>query len=176
LVRIWIRNTDTAPSNFYSHVKDNLSQLVGVVRRFEPTSFSYVNVELTRQMVAPQNITLFGMRTNPEGYAATRFIDPSKVSQVEIFVTAVTHPFAFDVEKVEVIGLHYPLPTLAQPSFFPFIDTYGQYMHRDWPGKIKSQADLLARRSEEENKMIAYFSDRNNDSKRRLTPAKENNR
>jgi hypothetical protein len=29
----------------------------------------------------------------------------------------------------------------AQP-FFPFIDTFGQYMHKDWPGKVHSLEDL----------------------------------
>ena len=33
--------------------------------------------------------------------------------------------------------------------FFPFIDTFGQYRHKDWPGKVKSVADLTARREAE---------------------------
>ncbi|MCH2175378.1 MAG: hypothetical protein MK193_06585 [Lentisphaeria bacterium] len=33
---------------------------------------------------------------------------------------------------------------IAQDGFYPFIDKYGQYKHAEWPGKIKSDADLKA--------------------------------
>jgi hypothetical protein len=40
---------------------------------------------------------------------------------------------------------------LADPEkFFPFIDEFGQYIHRDWPGKTHSPDDLAAARNEEE--------------------------
>lgn len=35
------------------------------------------------------------------------------------------------------------------PPFFPFIDRYGQYIHSDWPGKIRSDEDFKTRREEE---------------------------
>jgi hypothetical protein len=40
-------------------------------------------------------------------------------------------------------------------SFFPFIDEYGQYMHEDWPGKITSDADLLAAKTAEDADLAA---------------------
>jgi len=30
-------------------------------------------------------------------------------------------------------------------TFFPFIDDFGQFAHVDWPGKVKSQQDLINR-------------------------------
>src|SRR5690606_8113260 len=27
-------------------------------------------------------------------------------------------------------------------QYFPFIDAYGQFMHEDWPGKVRSAEDL----------------------------------
>ena len=41
-------------------------------------------------------------------------------------------------------------------GFFPFIDRYGQFMHRDWPGKIRSDADLKRAREEEERDLAAH--------------------
>ncbi len=34
-------------------------------------------------------------------------------------------------------------------QFFPFIDQFGQYKHKDWPGKTKAEADLKVSRDEE---------------------------
>jgi hypothetical protein len=35
-------------------------------------------------------------------------------------------------------------------SIFPFVDQYGQYMHREWPGKIHGDADLITARQAED--------------------------
>jgi hypothetical protein len=37
----------------------------------------------------------------------------------------------------------------SQTPFFPFIDRYGQYIHSNWPGKIRSDEDFNQRRDEE---------------------------
>ncbi|HKI33234.1 MAG TPA: beta-galactosidase [Gemmataceae bacterium] len=47
-----------------------------------------------------------------------------------------------------------PPPSKASP-FFPFIDTFGQYKHADWPGKTKSLDDLLRRRDQEAEELRA---------------------
>ncbi len=31
----------------------------------------------------------------------------------------------------------------------PFVDTFGQYKHADWPGKLKDEAEFAARRQAE---------------------------
>jgi len=33
--------------------------------------------------------------------------------------------------------------TMAHGDFFPFIDSFGQFIHKDWPGKTKDDNDLL---------------------------------
>ena len=35
-----------------------------------------------------------------------------------------------------------PKSLSEQPNFFPFVDTYGQYQHEDWPNKIKGDSDF----------------------------------
>jgi hypothetical protein len=42
-----------------------------------------------------------------------------------------------------------PEAHLTDRTFFPFLDTFGQYIHRDWPGKTHSEADLAAAREAE---------------------------
>jgi len=38
----------------------------------------------------------------------------------------------------------HPWLTMSTADFLPFVDRYGQFKHRDWPGKTKSDADLAA--------------------------------
>lgn len=45
---------------------------------------------------------------------------------------------------------------LDSAAFFPFIDRYGQFKHRDWPGKIRSDADLASARKREEIDLAAH--------------------
>ncbi len=44
---------------------------------------------------------------------------------------------------------------LPEEEFFPFIDRYGQFRWRDWPGKIHSDEELLAAREAEEADLAA---------------------
>ena len=39
--------------------------------------------------------------------------------------------------------------------FFPFIDTFGQYLHKDWPGKTKSIEDLAQKRDAEARELAS---------------------
>lgn len=41
-------------------------------------------------------------------------------------------------------------------QFFPFVDTFGQYKHRDWPGKVHSVAELAAKREAEAKELAAH--------------------
>ena len=41
-------------------------------------------------------------------------------------------------------------------SIFPFVDPYGQYLHREWPGKIHADAELIAARQAEEADLGAH--------------------
>lgn len=42
-----------------------------------------------------------------------------------------------------------PLYLMPKEEFFPFIDEYGQFKHRDWPGKIRSDADFEVQKKKE---------------------------
>lgn len=79
--------------------------------------------------------------------------DPTKIGELT-FLPAGDLP-ADDVEigNLRVRAWNVPIGKAAGPlddSIFPFVDSYGQYMHHDWPGKIHNEAELLsARRAED---------------------------
>lgn len=45
---------------------------------------------------------------------------------------------------------------LTADEFFPFIDRYGQFKYAEWPGKVRSDADLQEAREAEENDLAAH--------------------
>jgi hypothetical protein len=100
---------------------------------------------------------LFGMRGYPVSAGGPGTIDPAHVTQLLVFVSKPTADHVFEIREVRATGTYTP-PTAwvtdASP-FFPFIDTFGQYRHKDWPGKVKSLADLRARQEDETRQLQA---------------------
>ena len=45
---------------------------------------------------------------------------------------------------------------MTDEEFFPFVDRYGQFVHRDWPGKIRTDADLKRAAAEEARDLAAH--------------------
>jgi len=91
---------------------------------------------------------LFGMRGYPVRAGGPGTVDARRITQLLVFVSKPAEDYVFDVQDIRAAGTYTP-PTAwvtdAEP-FFPFIDSFGQYRHKDWPGKVKSQADLAAQR------------------------------
>jgi hypothetical protein len=95
---------------------------------------------------------LFGMRgypVGPGGQNAEGGIDISNIVALVLFVDHPKNDEVFDIQSIRATGVYVPptASTLDASPFFPFIDTFGQYRHKDWPGKVKSLADLIARRT-----------------------------
>lgn len=90
---------------------------------------------------------LFGMRNTPyklSGLGSN--LDPSKVSRLVIYLDNPTMNWKWGIKSVVAkVGEKEELPAwmkLAPDEFFPFIDKYGQFKFRDWPGKTKSDSNL----------------------------------
>ncbi len=100
---------------------------------------------------------LFGMRGYPVAAGGSDALNVSNITQLVIFVNQPAQDHCFEISELQAAGQHTP-PTAwvtdAQP-FFPFIDTFGQYRHKDWPGKVHSLAELQERRAEESAELAA---------------------
>jgi hypothetical protein len=109
-----------------------VKKLVGV--RYTP----YINFPYTPYFRSPE-----GKHTYPRS-----FLDPSNVVAVSVSVCLKTTQLSrkWGVKSViaesgEPAELQ-PWMKLPPEKFFPFIDVYGQFKHKEWPGKIKSDDDL----------------------------------
>ena len=107
------------------------------------------------------NARLTGMRNGP--FATTGVVadlDAAKVVGVAVYIKEpkldwvwrVKRIVAFTGDKADVPGWM----KLSEKEFFPFIDVYGQFKYREWPGKIHSDADLKAASERELDDLAAH--------------------
>jgi len=93
-------------------------------------------------------LELVGMRAAPtyEGK-----IDPSNVTQLVVFVNHPQEDHNFEIGPIHAGG---HIQVLDSARFLPFIDEFGQYLHKDWPGKTHSTEELIVRRDAEEQDLV----------------------
>lgn len=101
---------------------------------------------------------LFGMRGYPVEMAASGTIDPANVTQLIIFVPKPDADHQFEISHIHAGGTYHAPPPVDPQTFFPFIDTFGQYIHRDWPGKLHNVTELAVRRQTEAQELGAQPS------------------
>ncbi|HYG78571.1 MAG TPA: beta-galactosidase [Planctomycetota bacterium] len=118
----------------------------------QPGEQKSLRVEFKRDPPMPDGIKLFGMRGYPPVIKAeSGTIDPAKINQLIFYLEKPKEDHAFEIDNVVATGSYTPLPLIFKSAaeFFPFIDSFGQYIHADWPGKVNSVADLKARAVQE---------------------------
>ena len=109
------------------------------------------------------NSKLSGMKRGPfatTGVAAD--LDASKVVGVAVYIKEPKLDWLWGVKRI--IAHTGPTPEtpgwmrLPPEKFFPFIDAYGQFKHRDWPGKTHSNEDLKQALASERADIAAHPS------------------
>src|ERR1043166_6311639 len=120
-----------------------------------------LRVALKRSGEGKLNGQLFGMRGYPSAPGGPGTVNASNISQVVVFLTKAKAGETFDLLEGRAGGCYTP-PTAsvtdAEP-FFPLIDTFGQYRHRDWPGKVYSLAELRQRAEQERSALTPAVQD-----------------
>lgn len=101
------------------------------------------------------NKKLTGMRTDPlTSVGVVSDLDPAEVTAVAIYIKQPQLDWKWGIKRIVAhVGEFPPLPkwkTLSADEFFPFINVYGQFKYKEWPGKIHSDADLKAAAIQEE--------------------------
>ena len=94
-------------------------------------------------------LELVGMRGFPTNREK---VDPANITQILLFVARPQKPHTFVVSKIEAGGR---VTVLDAERFLPFIDEFGQFIHADWPGKIRQLSDFASRRQAEEQELKA---------------------
>lgn len=154
-VAVDVKNTGANPVTVHCRVDnpgaDGTSNCNNGSLALKPGESGALTVTIRRRAPGPA-VKLFGMRGVPGGAAgAEGTIDPANVTQLLVFVARPSEDHSFEIDNIRAAG-RYAAPTVPAPDkpFFPFIDTFGQYKHADWPGKVHSPDDLARHRRQEE--------------------------
>ena len=96
--------------------------------------------------------------TNGKIGSAADLPDFSETPQINVFQVQQgnLHPLHFAVLDVRMRFEAVKPVVVAATNFFPFCDRYGQFRHTEWPGKVHSDAELLAARDAEETWLAAH--------------------
>lgn len=95
-------------------------------------------------------LDLVGMRANPVHAGK---LDTANVTQLVIFVNRPPQDNRIEIDNIRAGGR---IQILDASTFLPFIDEFGQYVHRDWPGKTHSVAAMLLAGREEQKDLQAH--------------------
>lgn len=104
---------------------------------------------------------LTGMRAGPFTAAGVvADLDASKVVGVAVYIKEPKLDWKWGITRIVAhtgeMAAMLDWMKLPADQFFPFIDRYGQFKYRDWPGKIHSDAELAVAREKEKADMVAY--------------------
>jgi hypothetical protein len=156
-----VRNIGTHPVTVFCRVDnpgaDGKDHCANGQVTVEPGQSNRLHVLLKRAGEDKLDAQLFGMNGYPAILGGPGTIDPSNITQLLVFVTKPSQAHTLEVSDFRATGTYTPPTawTTDAVPFFPFIDTFGQYRHKDWPGKTKSLADLAAKRDAEAAELAA---------------------
>jgi len=152
-------NPDTGRRTFTS----SITLEAGEKRRWE--------IAPPRRLPPQLQAKLFGMRGYPggvrggtDGTVGAESFDSADFTALFIFYARPSEEHSVGIKQVSiappqqnsaVIASLNDALNLPPEEFFPMIDRYGQYIHADWFGKVKSDADLKANREKEEKELAA---------------------
>ncbi len=110
----------------------------------DPGESGTLTVTFNRYFAEKLREKLAGMRYTPWGVRSQYgpMIDPSNIVQVSLFLNTPAKPYEFTVNSIKAVGAFDASTQVIPEPFFPFIDRYGQYIHKDWLGKVKSNDDF----------------------------------
>jgi len=156
-VEVRVRNSGANQVTVHCRVDSGAERNLTDRVTLEPGQTDTINVTLTRAGGSDLGGKLFGMRGYPAAPGGKNTIDPKTVTRLLLFVAKPDSDHEFVVTSICGDGDYQP-PTAwvtdADP-FLPFIDTFGQYKHKDWPGKVHSTAELQQRRESEAQELAA---------------------
>lgn len=126
----------------------------------KPNEQKTLKVLLPRRLpdwLAPK---LFGMRGYPGGLVKETMLDISNITQFVIFVDHPKEDYSFEVSNIRAFGIYDPPDWLSmdEGQFFPMIDEYGQFIHKDWQGKTHSEKELEKHKQDEDADLAKHQS------------------
>lgn len=133
-----------------------------------PNKVEKIVLDIPRKRFYPEvEERLFGMHINPYGTPGDRWfperlvdLDPQRVVALSFYQDPGREGSEWGIKHVRVLNNgRYDVPvwmTLSGDKFFPFVDKYGQFKFKNWPGKIYSDNDLRLNKEKEQRELDSY--------------------
>ncbi|MEK6793151.1 MAG: beta-galactosidase [Spirochaetota bacterium] len=80
-------------------------------------------------------------------------LDMADLQTIIFYVTRPTERYSIVIERIGLVGENTVRSVPVDP--LPFVDTFGQYLHDEWPGKTHSIEEMKARADEEAKDIAA---------------------
>ncbi len=159
-VVVEVTNLGTQPGSFGVRVDTPETQGKNVALQqsvtLAPQETQEVRVRMRPKLPPQLADKLFGMRGFPGGWQEKGGTDPARITQITVFTGKPTVDHRLQLGPVRACGAR-PAAAPDDPAkLFPMIDTFGQYMHADWPGKTHSPEDLVQHRQREAADLAAH--------------------
>lgn len=107
-----------------------------------------INEQFTTMLNTPYSVSQFYYNA-----------DLSDIREIRFYQRYNKYGLKWTVSDVEFLKGERPdapdYMSLSEEEFFPFIDKYGQFRYRDWPGKIHSDEELVKAREDEARNLEA---------------------
>ncbi len=121
-------------------------------REFAPGETAELRVLYYRDGIAPDNVVFEGVQNPPEGLRGANNLEVGKVTNLMLFRDPPARDLKVAVRNIRVVPPPTPVSDAVKNvnTFYPSIDVYGQYKHKEWTGKTHRDEDLTADRKAEE--------------------------
>lgn len=155
-VSVTLKNIGTTPSTLYCRFAklgepgaDGQPNYYGQSIELPPDWQGTFEVPLLRKPADHLRGKFIGMRGLPDQMDEQNGIDAHKVAMLFFYLSPSAENHQFEISGIHARGDATPSLPKDEGRIFPMVDPFGQYAHKDWPGKIKSLDDLFARKQEE---------------------------
>ena len=142
-IKAVVKNLSNKEQTFLISVKDHRGKSTVSSKTIAAKTISTITLKLTRKDDQWNSIKLFGMRTLPWMERIEEPADLHNLKSIGISIDKSLSSLEYEISSICLTGKY--SPEKFPKSFFPFIDKYGQYVHKDWAEKINSDEHLKAK-------------------------------
>jgi hypothetical protein len=150
-VAVQVRNLESVPVRVILRLDDDeTAKLTGVQRRgadFEALISPgdepvWMIVSLSDKKPFPLAAKMVSLVAPPPEFVRRGRVNGARVTSLQVFVPDPKAAQSISIGPIVARGVPAPLRNLPPEKAFPFIDGYGQFIHRDWKNKVHQDSDL----------------------------------
>ena len=152
VVAVDVKNTGSGPVSLTGHMNERpwSNSFLHIPAGKSGTMMMYLL--RTKTMLRDRRKDQFvGMNGVPGGHISHwDVLDPQAVKTIAIRdIDGVSVGQSIVITAVRAVGKYGAITRDKEATYFPFVDKFGQFMHEDWPGKVKSVEDMKGRAATE---------------------------